>query len=364
MDFITKAKKDLEKSGIDVGGSAPPRYWTSTGNFVLNKVLSGSFMRGVPQGRITNYSGPSQSGKSFLALNAAREAQKEGAYVVIVDSEHALDDEFVKKIGLNIDPEHYTYVEADTIPQARKIISTIINGYNAEFGKNNPDGDRLMIVLDSLDMLETDTEAENFVKGKTKGDQGQRNKQLKAMLRSFVQAIKRSNIQMITTSQVYRNQDITNGEGIWIVSDAVRYALSQIALLTKLKLRDDDRNVEGIRLKAEGYKTRFTKPYQNVTIEVPYDTGMDPYNGIFDVAKELGIVKQSGAWYTFGEHKFQKKDAEEHLANILVECEKNTQQYLDARLEASDLDLSEGASSRERRAAKSKSRQTAAEGKE
>jgi len=355
LDFLKNVTKDLEKAGLSAGEGEPPRYWFSTGNHVLNKIISGSYMRGIPQGRLTAFSGPSGAGKSFLASNAMREAQKQGAHIVVIDSENALDSDFVSAIG--VDPtKGYNYFAVSTIPQVKKIVSSFLTGYAKEYGNNNPDAPKLLFVIDSLDMLMTETEEENFESGVTKGDQGQRNKQMKAMLRSFVQAIKSHNISMIVTSQVYRNQDVTNGEGVWIVSDAVKYSLSQIVLITKLKLKDKaSRDVQGIRMKCEGYKTRFTKPYQTVTIEVPYESGMDPYNGLLDVAIEVGVVQQKGAWCYLGEDaKWNGKVLPpEHAESILQSLEGRLDQFLEAMIDDSELDLSEaGTSARSRRQAK------------
>ena len=360
MDFMSKVEKDLLKSGIESGSSEPPRYWFSTGNYVLNKLISGSFFRGTPQGRIICYTGPSGAGKSFLICNALREAQQQGAYIVVLDSENALDDEFVSKIGVNVD-DGYKYYDVDTIPKTNQVASKIIQGYKKEYG-NDPDAPKLVIAIDSLDMLMTETEVKHFDAGKSKGDQGQRNKQLKAMLRGFVQAVKHPNISMLVTSQVYRNQDVTNGEGVWVVSDATKFSLSQIVLLTKLKLRvGEKKRVEGIRMKCEGYKTRFTKPFQSVTIEVPYDTGMDPYNGLQDVAVELGVFKRRGSWYYFGEEKFNGKgnlsiQPQAFIDDVLASCEAKRELFLEALLDDNDeIDLTAGPSAKSKRKEKATS---------
>ena len=345
LDFLKGVTRDLEKAGIDMGASEPPRYWFSTGNYVLNKIISGSFMRGIPQGRITAFVGPSQSGKSFLIGNLIREAQKEGAFVLVLDSENALDNQFVSAIGG--DPSsYYKYVSVDTIPQVRKVVSTFLMGYKAENG-NDHDAPKIVIVIDSLDMLITETEMDHFEKGVTKGDQGQRNKQLKAMLRDFVQAVKRPNVSMVITDQVYRNQDVMNGEGVWMVKDAVKYSLSQIVMLGKLKLKDTgSRVVKGIRMKVEGYKTRFAKPYQVATIEVPYDTGMDPYNGLLEVAVEMGKVVKKGSRYALaGEDKsWYSRDFGEYAPDVLIDCEADTDHFLNADIDDAELDNSKGKS--------------------
>ena len=341
MKFLEGINKDLKKAGLEEGSSGPPRYWFSLGNYVLNKITSGNFKRGIPQGRVTGLTGPSQSGKSFLAVNAMREAQKEGAHLVVLDTENAMDDNFVSDLG--VDPTNgYSYYDPITIPQVKKIVSAVIRGYKKEYG-NDPDAPKMLFVIDSLDMLITETEQKNWDKGETKGDQGQRNKQLKAMLREFVQAIKRLNISIIVTSQVYRNQDLTNGEGVWVVSEAIKYSLSQILLLTKLKLKVDEKGKKttiGMRMKTEGYKTRFTKPFQVVTIEVPYDEGMDPYNGLIDVAKELGVLEQRGSYLGFvgvkGE-SFYAKEFDEHAERCLELCDAKGAKFLEAFIDDDEI---------------------------
>lgn len=321
--------KDFEKSVDNIDGigssSSPPRYWYSTGNYVLNRIISGSFFKGIPQGRITNLAGPSTSGKSFLGANIAANAQKEGAFVFVVDSENALDDIFMSAVGVDVE-NNYMYKSATTIPQVIKLISNFLSKYKDTYGEAE-DAPHVLIVIDSVDMLLTDNELDKFSKGEASTDMGAKNKQLKQMLRNFVQAIKHLNVSIITVSQVYKNQDLKSGEGSWLFADAVKYSASQIVLLTKLKLRDDaTKTVSGIRMKCEGYKTRFTKPFQSVTIEVPYDTGMDKLSGFVDSLVNMGIIERKGAWYTIAstEIKFQSKNLEEHLPFLLEKAEERT----------------------------------------
>jgi recombination protein RecA len=340
MKYLDDVTKQLEKAGIHVGSSEPPRYWFSTGNYVVNKIISGSFHRGIPQGRLTAFAGPSGAGKSFLAANVIKSAQAEGSSIVVLDSENALDDNFVSAVGVDPTHEDYTYIAVDTIANTKKIVSAVVTGYVKEYG-DEPTAPKVLIVIDSLDMLMTDTETENFSKGISKGDQGQRTKQLKAMLREFVQAVKRPNISIVVTCQVYKNQDVLNGEGVWIVTPAVKFSLSQILLLTKLKLKDvGSRDVKGIRMKVEGYKTRFTKPYQVVTIEVPYDQGMDPYNGLLPVGVELGLVEKRGSRYslTGQEDTWYSKDFDKHAEHVLALAEGKREKFLEGLLEEAEED--------------------------
>jgi recombination protein RecA len=353
LKFRKEFEKDMEKAGIDLGDSDPPRYWFSTGNYALNKTISGSFFRGIPQGRVVCFAGPSGSGKTFTLCNCMREAQKEDIFVVVGDSEHALDNSFVSKIGVDVGEDSYLYGELDTIPQMQKYISSFLKSYEKEYGIGNPDAPKVLIVVDSLDMLMTETEEENFDRGVLKGDQGQRSKQIKSVLRQFVHAIKHQNVSIVVTHQVYRNQDITNGEGVWIVNEAVKYSLSQITLLTKLKLKGDVAGeVRGIRMKCEGYKTRFTQPFQTVTIEVPYETGMDPFNGLMDAAEALGVLTKKGAWYYFGEKNFQSKDFGSVAVDVLMACEAKSDAFLQVELKEGEKEDLSGKSSKSKRVAK------------
>jgi len=106
-------------------------------------------------------------------------------------------------------------------------------------------------------------------------------------------------------------------------------------------------------MKCEGYKTRFTAPYQAVTIEVPYETGMDPYNGLLEAAIALEIVEQKGAWYNFGEKKFQSKNFSEVASDVLIACEAKSDKFLDVSLKANEIvDTTTGESSKKKRANK------------
>jgi len=347
--FLKAFEKDLEKMD-GIGTSAlPPRYWYPTGNYVLNKIISGSFFRGIPQGRITDLAGASGAGKSFVAANIVKAAQQAGATVLVIDSENALDNDFMGKIGVDVNNGKYLYAEVTTISQVINVVSKFLKGYRAECGEDET-AEQVLILIDSLDMLMTDTELANYEKGDQKGDQGQRNKQLKAMLRNFVQDIKTLNVAMVCTSQVYKNQDVTNGEGVWIVSDAVKYAASQIVLLSKLKLREKQagttvKAVTGIDMKCEGYKTRFTKPFQVVNVEVPYEEGMDPYSGLAEALLSLGIITENrGRYYIPNtETWFFAKDIGQYAQDLLVKAESVVQAFLSTKLGTveSDFDVDE-----------------------
>lgn len=292
------------------------------------------------------------SGKSFLLCNMLRQAQKEiDAFVYVIDSENALDDDFVTKIGVDISEDNYMYAGVITIAHVKELVSDFINNYRSS-GEKRP----VMIAIDSLGMLLTDTEFKHLEEGEVKGDQGQRAKQLKALLKGFVQSIKDLNIQMIITDQVYAaNQDaILAGinDGLWVVNGAVKYSLSNLLMLTKLRLKGEkSSDVIGINMKAEAIKTRFTKPFQKVAVEVPYETGMDPYSGLIDVLQEMSIITRGGSWYTINSSgdKFQSKNLVDYVPKLLEEAATKTDVVIGSSISDEDEIVEKQSSAIQRR---------------
>jgi recombination protein RecA len=318
LSFLTTFNKEIDKIEGVGRSSQPPRFWYSFGNYALNAVMSGNYFNGIPQGRITGIVGPSGAGKSFVVGNIIKSAQKDNAIVLVVDSENALDNDYMSKIGVNTSSEaQYYYTGVSTVSQVIKVVSNFIKGYKQQFGESE-DAPKVLIAIDSLNMLQTESSAENYDKGIQKGDQGQKAKQVKSMLMDFVQDIKTLNISMVVTGHVYKNMDVLNGEGVWIVNDGMRFSLSQILLVTKLKLRDKvSKEFEGITMKGFGFKSRFCSPFQSVSLDVPYQTGIDVHSGLLEIAIAKGIVQKSGSryfvtgesdtWYSKDFHKVADK---------------------------------------------------------
>ena len=345
MKFLKAFNTTIKKMPGVSGAAEPPRYWYHTGNYSLNKIISGSFKKGIPQGRITTIAGPSAAGKSFVAGNIVREAQKEGAFCLIIDSENAMDDAFMEAIGVDT-VNNYQYIGVDTISQAQQSVGAFLKGYRKEYGED-PNAPQILICIDSLTMLTSDAEATNYDAGKTVVDMGARNKALKAMLRAFVHDIKRMNVALINTIQVYKNQEMFSAEGKWVIPDAIKYSASQIILCTRTKLRDGEKNIDGIKLRCEGYKTRFTAPFQAVVIEVPYSTGMNPFSGLEKAAYELGAIKKlpkpnSNKFVIHGdeENMLLNDNMDDYNEEILEKCEELRTHFLEGiNLEKEDDEL-------------------------
>jgi hypothetical protein len=108
-----------------------------------------------------------------------------------------------------------------------------------------------------------------------------------------------------------------NGLGMWIVNNAIKYSASQIFLITNTRLKEEG-EVKGVKMKVETYKSRFAKLGTQVTVEVPYDKGMNKFSGFLDMMEEMGIVKSAGAWKKFelpGQEpiSFQSKNLDDEL---------------------------------------------------
>jgi RecA/RadA recombinase len=292
LAFLKDFRKALDKNENVSTAFQPPKRWYHTGNYAINRVLSGSYIRGYPAGRVTAFAGPSASGKSFLACNSIREAQNEGAFVLVLDSENALDPVFMKKIGVNTNPTALQYVQVVTIQDVTAVLSDFLKMYEKEYGRYNHEAPDVVIFLDSLGNLLTAGEDEKFDKGVQTGDQGQSAKLKKHLLRTIVSRLARLNIPLVFTDQVYP-QDIMLGDGPWAITNGVKYSTSQIALITKLNLKDGADFV-GIRMRVESYKSRFAKPKSKTEVEVPYSTGMNKFSGVVELLEADGIVTKEG----------------------------------------------------------------------
>lgn len=346
-----KGESKLEADGIAIK-SPRPKYWISLGNFVLNKIISGMYRGGIGQGRLAAVTGPSAAGKSFIIANISREAQKQGVGLLVLDAENALDDGFMQGVGVDTEREDYFYRGISSIPECTKTVSNFLKSYR-EHKEEQP----FLIVIDSLDMLRTSSQEDNYEKGETKGDQGQHAKQIKDMLTPFMHDIKSLNVSIICTKQVFQEQDpmlSKNPQTAWKFTESAKYVFTQILLVTKFMLKDDsgtkipgkkDTSYLGITLKAYGMKTRFTKPFQSATIKVPYDTGMDPYDGLLDAAKMLGVVTTAGSWSYIAETdvSFQGAEGWEKVKEQVLEaCIVKESEFLDVQLEGEIVEATEG----------------------
>ena len=184
----TKFRNSLTNSitGMSAGFN-DPTDWISTGNFALNYLISGDFHKGVPMGKVTVFAGESGAGKSYIcAGNIVKAAQDQGIFVVLIDSENALDESWLHALDVDTSEEKLLKLNMSMIDDVAKTISTFMVDYKAMTEEERP---KVLFVIDSLGMLLTPTDVDQFNKGDMKGDMGRKPKALTALVRNTVNMI-------------------------------------------------------------------------------------------------------------------------------------------------------------------------------
>ena len=299
---VTKFRKSITKSidGLGVGFN-DPTDWISTGNYALNYLISGDFYKGIPLGKVTVFAGESGSGKSYICSgNIIREAQKQGIFVILVDSENALDEAWLKAIGVDTTEEKLLRLGMSMIDDVAKTISNFMKEYKADYTDKDPqDRPKVLFVLDSLGMMMTPTDVDQFEKGDMKGDLGRKPKALTALVRNCVNMFGSFNVGMVATNHTYASQDMFDPDDKISGGQGFIYASSIVVAMKKLKLKEDEAGnkvseVRGIRAACKVMKTRFAKPFEGVQVKIPYETGMNPYSGLLDLFEKKGLITQQG----------------------------------------------------------------------
>lgn len=332
---ISRFKRGVTKNieGLSVGYS-DPKDWIDTGSYALNFLISGDFNKGVPLGKVTVFAGESGSGKSYLCSgNLIKNAQKQGIYVVLVDTENALDEAWLHALGVDTDESKMLKLNLAMIDDLAKVISDFVAEYKALPSDERP---KVLFVVDSLGMLLTPTDVDQFNDGTLKGDLGRKPKALAALVRNCVNMFGSLNIGMVATNHVYASQNqydpddkISGGQGFI-------FASSIVVSMNKLKLKEDEEgnkltDVVGIRSSCKVVKTRYAKPFESVQLHIPYDKGLNPMSGLFDLFEKQKLLTREGNRYCYtdlnGEiHKYFRKEwiANENKIMDLVMSEFNT----------------------------------------
>lgn len=295
---VSKFRKSLTKSidGISVGFS-DPTDWVSTGNYALNYLISGAFDKGVPLGKVTVFAGESGSGKSFICSgNLVRHAQQQGIFPILIDSENALDEAWLRALDVDTSEDKLLKLNLAMIDDVAKVISDFVKEY-----KTLPEDERpkVLFVIDSLGMLLTPTDINQFESGDLKGDLGRKPKALTALVRNCVNMFGSLNIGLVATNHTYASQDMFDPDDKISGGQGFIYASSIVVAMRKLKLKEDEdgnkvSEVKGIRSACKIMKTRYAKPFESVQVKIPYETGMNPYSGLVDMFEDKGMLKKDG----------------------------------------------------------------------
>lgn len=295
---VARFRKDITKSieGLSIGFN-DPTDWVSTGNHALNYLISGDFNKGVPLGKVTVFAGESGSGKSYICSgNLVRHAQQQGIFVVLVDTENALDEDWLKALGVDTSEDKLLKLNMAMIDDVAKTISEFMKNYKLLPADDKP---KVLFIIDSLGMLLTPTDVNQFEAGDMKGDMGRKPKALTSLVRNCVNMFGSHNVGLVATNHTYASQDLFDPDDKISGGQGFIYASSIVVAMKKLKLKEDEdgnkiTQVRGIRSACKVMKTRYAKPFESVQVKIPYSTGMNPYSGLVDLAEAKGLLKKDG----------------------------------------------------------------------
>ena len=302
-----------------------------TGSIALDVALG---IGGLPRGRIVEIFGPESSGKTSLALHAVANAQRAGGIAAFIDAEHALDPEYARKLG--VDTDALLVSQPDTGEQALEIADMLIRSGAID-----------IVVIDSVAALVPKAEIE--------GEMGDSHVGLQARLMS--QALRKiaGALNQTKTTAIFINQ---LREKIGVLFGSPETTTGGKALKFYASVRLDVRRIEtlkdgnepvGNRTKAKVVKNKLASPFKVAEFDILYGTGISREGGLIDLGVEQGIVRKSGAWYTYdgdqlGQGKENARNFLRDNPDIADEIEKKIKEKLGvgARL---DADLAAGTSS-------------------
>ena len=263
------------------------KEWISTGNYILNACMSGDIYKAIPTGRVVTFSGTSGAGKSFLACSCCREAQKLGYIPIYLDSEGAIDSDFVKRLG--VDPTKMIIKKVNTIMETSQFIANLCDKLQEQqdkFGQH----DKVIIVLDSLGNLTSEKEREDTLSGSQKAD-FTKAKDTKAMFRVCATPIAKLQIPWIVVNHVYQSMSFIP-QNIQAMGSGIVYNASITIELSAAKLEDKENDTaaksrqgsdagtkNGVLVTAKPVKSRFCRPIK-IKFQIPYFKKPNPFVGL------------------------------------------------------------------------------------
>jgi len=320
---LNKKFKSVHKVAFFLDGSEQTPTdldeWVSTGSPMLDLAIANRPHGGLPVGRITEITGLEGSGKSLLAAHAIADTQKKGGLGVYIDTENALNQDFLEAIGVDI--KKMLYVPLETIEDIFEAIDSIIESIRAA------DGDKKKLVTIVVDSVAgASTKVEISADYDQAGYATQKAIIISKAMRKVTNLIGRERISLIFTNQLRTRMGVSFGDP-WTTSggkaiafhSSCRLRLKQMGQL-KAKVGGVEQ-VVGIKTRAQVIKNRMGPPLRSVDYDIYFDSGIDNYGSWLEMMKTYKLVNQSGAWYTYvnkitGEEiKFQAKNFEETLTS-------------------------------------------------
>ena len=258
---------------------------TSTGSLGLDIALG---IGGLPKGRIIEIFGPESSGKTTLPLHVVAEEQKKGGVCAFVDAEHALDPQYARKLGVNLD--ELLISQPDTGEQALEIVDTLVRS-----------GAVSLVVVDSVAALTPKSEIEGDMGDMQMGSQA---RLMSQAMRKLTASIGRSNCMVIFINQIrmkigvmFGNPETTTGGNALKFYASVRLDIRRTG---SIKDRDE---VVGNSTKVKVVKNKVAPPFKQVEFDIMYGEGISKVGELIDLGVKAGVVEKSGAWYSYGDER-------------------------------------------------------------
>lgn len=299
-DKIAHRAKGTHVSILSQSDIAATKEWIPTPAYDLNRIISGSIMKGFPNKTLSLFVGPETSGKSSFICLCLAEAQRQGYTPVVIDTEGAWDKGFVKRWGLNANDMIYAY--CPFVDKASLVLSALAE----------EDDQKFAIAIDSVGGFERMKVMNDAAEGQIKADQGRLQKDIKQMLKIALVVCKQKNSIGFAAGHYYGNptgygdaEQIGGGKAVKLLPDII-VSLKKNLLYENPDAKGKARGkVLGANLYAITLKNRYYPPFNEAAVEINYQSGINSYAGLTKLSIESGYVEKNGSWYKIGEEKFQ-----------------------------------------------------------